>query len=334
MSNIIEIFSLTKRFSTSTNYRALFRLNREENVTAVNEVSLHVRDGELFGLLGANGAGKTTLIKMLCTLILPTEGRATIAGKDIVSDADAVRRQIGLIDTNERSFFWRLTGRQNLEFFAALYGLNRPQATRRIDELLTLVNMKQHADRRFSDYSTGMRQKMAIVRGLLVSPQVIFLDEPTRSLDPVSAYDLRRFVQGVLVEQMGRTIVLVTHRLEEAESMCKRVAIMTHGRVVACGPVAEIKQKISARQQYQLRVCNLSSTTIKQLQHITGLTQVESNLLEDETFQLNLTMVDENESLPLVFETLVKGGAQVQACQAKTVSLEDAFVTLVKNNAR
>lgn len=240
--NIVETFSLTKRFSSSKNYRALLRLRRQEDLTAVDSVTLHIREGELFGLLGPNGAGKTTLIKMLCTLILPSEGRALVCGRDIVTEAGVVKRLIGLVDCQERSFFWRLSGRQNLQFFAALYGLRGAQARQRITELLALVRLDEHADRRFMNYSTGMRQKLALARGLLPDPPLVFMDEPTRSLDPVSARELRIFIRETLVERLGRTVVLVTHRLEEAQELCDRVAIMNHGRIIACGPVAEIKQ--------------------------------------------------------------------------------------------
>jgi len=132
VKNIVETFSLTKRFSQSQNYRALFRFRRQEDLTAVNSVTLQIREGELFGLLGPNGAGKTTLIKMLCTLILPSEGRALVGGKDVVTEAAAVKPLIGLVDCQEHSFFWRLSGRKNLQFFAALYGLHGARADERI----------------------------------------------------------------------------------------------------------------------------------------------------------------------------------------------------------
>ena len=329
MENIVETFSLTKRFSMLRSYRALLRFRRKQDLTAVDSVTLQIREGELFGLLGPNGAGKTTLIKMLCTLILPSEGRALVCGRDIVADAAAVRPLIGLVDCQERSFFWRLSGRQNLQFFAALYGLRDTRADERINELLALVGLSNHAERRFMGYSTGMRQRLAVARGLLSMPRVIFMDEPTRSLDPVSARDLRIFIRQTLVEKLGHTVVLVTHRLEEAEELCDRVAIMNHGRIIACGPVAEVKKHIPARQRYRLRVQHLPPQALDGLRAIPGVVQLQRATRNPHDTNLEMVLTDENEALPSVMRFIVSKGGEVQHCQAQGLSLEEAFVHLV-----
>jgi ABC-2 type transport system ATP-binding protein len=328
--NIVETFSLTKRFSKARNYRALLRFRRQENLTAVNSVTLQIREGELFGLLGPNGAGKTTLIKMLCTLILPGEGRALVCGKDVVAEAAAVKPLIGLVDCQERSFFWRLSGRQNLEFFATLHGLRGAEAKDRIAEVLALVGLSDHADRRFMGYSTGMRQKLAVARGLLAMPRLVFMDEPTRSLDPVSAHDLRAFIRETLVEKLGRTVVLVTHRLEEAEELCDRVAIMDHGRIIACGSVVEIKQRIPVRQRYHLHVQHLPPKALDGLRALPGVVQLQWAAGNPHGLDLELVMADEREILPLVMRFIVSHGGDVQCCQAQDLSLEEAFVHLVR----
>ncbi|MEK7816918.1 MAG: ABC transporter ATP-binding protein, partial [Actinomycetota bacterium] len=152
----------------------------------MNNVNLTVNRGEIFGLLGPNGAGKTTLTKMLCTLILPTRGEATICGHDLIGQQGKIKSSIALISSEERSFYWRLSGRENLRFFAALYGLSRSRAEKRIPELLVQVDMEAAAERRFQEYSTGMKQRMALARGLLADPEVFFMDEPTKGLDPVA----------------------------------------------------------------------------------------------------------------------------------------------------
>lgn len=332
MSNIIETFSLTKRFSRSRNYRALFRFQRQEDLTAVDAVTLQVREGELFGLLGPNGAGKTTLIKMLCTLILPSAGRALVRGQDVVTEAAAVRPLIGLVDCQERSFFWRLSGRENLQFFIALHGLRGAEADARIEELLSLVGLNEHADRRFMSYSTGMRQKLAVARGLLAMPPVLFMDEPTRSLDPVIARDLRTFIRETLVEKMGRTVLLVTHRLEEAEELCDRVAIMNHGRIIACGPVAEIKQRIAVRQRYHLHVQHLPSEALDALRAIPGVVGLQAMAGNPPSLNLELLLADEKETLPEVIRLIVSHGGHIQHCHAQDVSLEQAFVHLVRDD--
>ncbi len=332
MSNVVETFSLTKRFSRAQNYRALFRFRRREDLTAVDSVTLQIREGELFGLLGPNGAGKTTLIKMLSTLILPSDGRALVCGRDVVAEATAVKPLIGLVDCQERSFFWRLSGRQNLQFFAALYGLYGAQADGRITELLDLLGLSDHADQRFLGYSTGMRQKLAVARGLLANPPVIFMDEPTRSIDPVSARDLRLFIRETLVEKLGCTVVLVTHRLEEAEELCDRVAIMNHGRIIACGPVSEIKQYIPVQQKYHLRVRHLLPGVLDDLEAIPGVVQLQWTVNSSDDLDLVLVLSDEKETLPPVMRFIVSHGGDIQRCQAQGLSLEEAFVHLVKGD--
>jgi ABC-2 type transport system ATP-binding protein len=326
--NIIETLSLTKRFSRSKSYLSLLRFRRHEDLTAVDAVSLQVREGELFGLLGPNGAGKTTLIKILCTLILPSKGRALVCGKDVVTEAVAVRPLIGLIDAQERSFFWRLSGRQNLQFFAALNGLRGTEAERRIGELLDLVGLSEHADRRFMNYSTGMRQRLAIARGLLSTPRVIFMDEPTRSLDPANARGVREFIRGTLVDKLGCTVLLVTHDLEEAEALCDRVAIMDHGQIIACGPVEQIKERIPTCKEYYLRVRGASTDVIAGLRDIPGVLQLRSSTGNPHGIELGLTLSDENEVLPLVMRSIVSSGGEIQHCHTQDLSLEEVFVYL------
>jgi ABC-2 type transport system ATP-binding protein len=280
--------------------------------------------------LGPNGAGKTTLVKMLCTLILPSEGRALVCGRDVVTEASSVKPLIGLVDCQERSFFWRLTGRQNLQFFAALVGLRGAEADERIATLLDLVGLSEHADRRFMGYSTGMRQKLGVARGLLAQPRVVFMDEPTRSLDPVIARDLRAFIREILVEKLGRTVVLVTHRLEEAEQLCDRVAIMNQGRIVACGPVAEIKQRIPARQRYHIDVHHVPTEALDGLEAIPGVMQLRWEVGNPGGLHLELVLADEKQTLPPVMRFLVSRGGDIQRCYARNLSLEEAFVHLVE----
>jgi ABC-2 type transport system ATP-binding protein len=309
----------------------LLRFRRQEDLTAVDSVTLQIREGELFGLLGPNGAGKTTFIKMLCTLVLPSDGRALVCGNDVVSDAARVKTSVGLVDTQERSFFWRLSGRQNLQFFAALQGLRGGEADDRIAESLALVGLSEQADRRFLGYSTGMRQKLAVARGLLAMPPVLFMDEPTRGLDPMIARELRVFIRETLVEKLGRTVLLVTHHLEEAEELCGRVAIMNHGRIIACGPVAEIKKRIAVRQRYHLRVQSLPLQARHELRAIPGVTQLQWTTVNRHSVELELLLADETATLPGVIRFIVSQGGDIQHCQALDLSLEEAFVHLVRD---
>lgn len=199
-----------------------------EGVLAVDHVTLDVHRGEVFGLVGPNGAGKTTLIKMLSTLILPTAGSAQINGYDL-SDEIRVKASIGLVVGDERSFYWRLSCRDNLRFYAGLQNLSPAQAEQRIAELARLLGLDEFLDKRFDACSTGMKHRLALARGLLHDPQILFLDEPTKSLDPLAAAHFHETVR--LLARHGRTIFLVTHDLSEATELCQRVGVMLRGRV-------------------------------------------------------------------------------------------------------
>ena len=207
-------------------------------------VDLSIRKGEVFGILGPNGAGKTTLIKILCTLILPTGGEARVNSFDVEKESGRVRESIGLVTTDERSFYWRLTGRQNLEFFASLHNFYSDDARDMVEELLGVVDLKYAADERFLNYSAGMKQRMAIARGLLNDPAVLFMDEPTRSLDPGAAQGLRGFIKGEIVKERGKTIFISTHNLAEAEELCDRVAIFDDGKIKVIGSPADLKASL------------------------------------------------------------------------------------------
>ncbi len=241
----IETIRLTKTFVAPRGLADLVRRRPAiGGITPVDGVDLSVRKGEVFGILGPNGAGKTTLIKILCTLILPTEGIARINGFDLEEESGRVRESIGLVTTDERSFYWRLTGRQNLEFFASLHNFYSDDAKNMVEELLGVVDLKYAADERFLNYSAGMKQRMAIARGLLNDPSVLFMDEPTRSLDPGAAQGLRDFIKEEIVKERGKTIFISTHNLEEAEELCDRVAIFDDGRIKVVGSPADLKASL------------------------------------------------------------------------------------------
>ncbi len=211
-------------------------IRRQSPVCVLHDVDLSVGKGEILGLLGTNGAGKTTLLKILATLILPTAGRITIEGVDVIHEPHRAIQLVSLVTADERSFYWPLTGRQNLEFFAAFQGLSRAAARRRIEELQEQLGLEA-LDRPFGIYSTGMRHRLAIARGLLRQPRVLLLDEPTRSLDPVAASGLRRLIRDTLVAQLGCTVVLATHNLQEAEELCDREVFLHKGRLLSSGIV-------------------------------------------------------------------------------------------------
>ncbi len=242
----VETRELTKRFVLDRGFLDVIRkTGKREILTTLDGVNIKVREGEVLGLLGPNGAGKSTLIKILCTLILPTEGNAYVNGYDVVKEGQKARSSIGFVTTDERSFYWRLSGRENLQFFATLHNLPQTQVKTRVDELLDVVMLKHRADEPFLNYSAGMKQRMAIARGLLNDPKVLFMDEPTRSLDPGAAKSLRDFIKEHIVAERGKTVFISTHQLDEAEQLCDQVAILDGGHIKVQGSPAELKKGLS-----------------------------------------------------------------------------------------
>ncbi|MEM2571389.1 MAG: ABC transporter ATP-binding protein, partial [Thermoproteota archaeon] len=232
----------------------LFRKKNKETIIALDDVSLSIKRGELFGLLGPNGAGKTTLVKILSTLILPDAGTALVNGYDVLKEPGKVRASIGVVSSGERSLYWKLTARENLEYFARLYKVPDQVAKRRIRELLNLMGLEDRADELVEKYSSGMRQKLAIARAMLHDPEVLLLDEPTLGLDPSFSKSIRSFIREELNKKQGKTILLTTHYMEEADKMCDRVAFITKGRIVAVDTPERLKNMIGKNEVLKLVV--------------------------------------------------------------------------------
>lgn len=245
---------LNKVFAGSGSPAARFLLNRPpQDVHAVKDMSFSVAPGEILGVMGPNGAGKTTLIKMLCTLLVPTSGTASVCGADVLTEPERVRRDIAFITGDERSFYWRLTGMQNLQFFGGLLGLSPRQARDRIATLAAELGVLDILDRRFDTYSTGNRQKIAIARGLLNDARVLFLDEPTRSLDPTSALSFTATIRDRIARGQGRSVIFVTHRLEEALGVCDRLLIMRGGEAAFLGKPSDM-QALGSQEGWRIQV--------------------------------------------------------------------------------
>lgn len=266
---------LTKTFEQrrERGLRAWVPRRRRPKLNAVDHVDLEVQRGELFGLLGPNGAGKTTLVKLLATLLLPTSGEARVAGHDVVRGADAVRGKVGVVLGGERALYWRLTGRENLWYFSQLYNMPGPEARTRIGDLLGIVGLAGRADERVENYSKGMKQRLHVARGLLHDPEILLLDEPAIGLDPAAARALRALVRD-LVERHGRTVVLTTHYMYEADALSDRVAILSRGRVVACDRPAALKARFGAGAAYALTVREGSAALERALAGVPGVATV------------------------------------------------------------
>ena len=224
------------------------------SVEAVRNLSLQVNTGELFGLFGHNGAGKSTLVRMLATLVRPTVGRAEVNGFDLVRAERQVRASIGLVASDERSFYGRLSGRDNLRFFAALQNVARAQVDARVDYALGLFDLGEIALRPFQTYSTGQRQRLNMARAMLHDPPILFLDEPTKSMDVQTSDFVKSLVKQELVGRQHKTVVFISHELYEMENFCERVAIVHRGELRALGTPAELIRQVPAQPVYALKL--------------------------------------------------------------------------------
>lgn len=295
-------------------------MRRQRTTSAVEDVDLRVERGELFGLLGPNGAGKTTLVKMLCTLILPTRGGATVAGYPLQQAAE-IRAAVGLMVTDDRSFYWRLSGRENLTFFAALHRIHGASARRRVDEVLEQVAMTAHADARFSEYSTGMKQRIALARCLLHRPRILFLDEPSRSLDPVATRRLHDLLQQ-LIEERDVTIFLITHNLAEAEKLCERVAVMNRGRIRTIGEPVALRKRLRQRLQYDLLVEALPVERRDELRALAPDLVVAPS--ESQT-RLRFSLTTSDAALTDLLDRLRAWGTTIYSIESQAPSLDEVF---------
>jgi len=310
----------------------IFRLRKREaregkrEILALDRVSLEISPGELFGLLGPNGAGKTTLIKILATLLAPTSGRAFVAGVDVVENPVEVRRHINMVTGGETSGYGLLTVEENLWMFAQFYGIPSREARRRIRELLSLVGMADRAKTKVYHLSSGMRQKMNIVRGFLTEPEILFLDEPTLGLDVQTARTIRDFIRQWLWDHPNRTILLTTHYMHEAEELCDRVAIIDRGKILACASPAELKKSLKQEAVFRLYLAGLSDgkNLVEGMPGIRALAQ----RVEDGRLALDLILAEE-EALVRVLSRLQAAGGKLVELRKEEPTLEDVFLALV-----
>ena len=237
----IKVQNLKKKYPIVKRYREIFfHPFRKKFIDALNGVNLEVEKGTCFCLLGPNGAGKTTLIKILSTVVLPDEGKVFVNDYDINNQASRVKSSIGYAINDERSFYWRLTGRQNLDFFTVLSGLPSSKRKKRIEEVVSLTGLEEAIDLRFNTYSTGMKQMMSLARALLNEPDLLFVDEPTRSLDPQSAKKISQFLRKELVDKQGKTVFWATHNLLETQEYAHKLAIIDKGKIKITGRISDL----------------------------------------------------------------------------------------------
>ncbi|MBI4732062.1 MAG: ABC transporter ATP-binding protein [Chloroflexi bacterium] len=298
-----------------------------KELVALDNVNLNVERGELFGLLGPNGAGKTTLIKVLTTLLAPSTGKARVAGFDVVEEARKVRPLINMVSGGESSGYGLLTVRENLWMFSQFYGVPSKVAYQRIDELLKRVGIFDRRHTKSSDLSTGLRQKMNIVRGFMTNPDVLFLDEPTLGLDVGASREVRGLIREWLDEDKARTLLLTTHYMVEADELCDRVAIINQGRVLACDTPLALKQRLQKDAIFEVETTplnGLKAQTIEDLPEVRNATATE----HDGGATLELILVEEG-ALGGVINVLNQKNVRIMKLNKREPTLEDVFVDLV-----
>lgn len=332
----VELEGLTKRFTArgidedGGRRRAVRR-----EITAVDHVDLQIRRGELFGLLGPNGAGKTTTIRMICTLLEPTSGRVRVWSHDASKAPASVRRNLGVLLMGERSVYWKLSARENLEYFAALYQVPAATAKARISELLDRVGLTARADDLVERYSTGMRQRLALIKAMVHDPPVLLLDEPTTGLDPQAARNIRDLIRH-LHSSEGKTIILTTHYMEEADQLCERIGIIDYGKIIALDAPQTLKRVHGERPVLRLDLEDITDGVEPALRAIPGVTRVvvQPKGTNGGGYEAIVHLSDLRETLPKAVETVSRAGARVRHLQLIETTLEDVFIELTGRTLR
>src|SRR5687767_2188271 len=295
--------------------------------TAVNGVDLQIERGDIFGLLGPNGAGKSTTIRMLCTLLEPTSGTAHVNGFDIVKQANDVRRSLGTLLAGERSIYWKLSGRENLEYFAALYHIPTTVAKQRVEELIERMELKERANELVEKYSTGMRQRVAIAKALLARPPILLLDEPTLGLDPQAARRLRELIAQLKEE--GHTILLTTHYMEEADLLSDRIGIIDQGKIIALDTPANLKARIDQQEIIKLEVTGWQEYVGDKLRSISEVSNLVAHQQgEADLWEVNMQSSNSRAVLPKIVESISHNGTRLVNMNIVKPSLEDVFIHL------
>lgn len=320
----IKIENLGRVFSTTT---GTLRRTRKD-ITALDNVNLIVEPGELFGLLGPNGAGKTTLTRILSTVLLPSSGRAEVLGMDVVKQTKQLRPRIGMVFGGERGLYWRLSGRDNIQYFADLYLVPPEVSRKRIPKLLELVGLTERADERVEGYSRGMKQKLHIARGLVNDPDVLFLDEPTIGLDPIAARELRAVI--LEMNKLGKTIFLTSHYMYEVDELCQRVAVVNKGKIALIDTPSAFKKMVANLEVVEIECREAHPEAISRLR---AHPRVDSVILENREGAQALQIQSPGgvESIPEFLRILE--GSNVLKVITRQPTLEDAYVKLLGREA-
>jgi ABC-2 type transport system ATP-binding protein len=301
------------------------------DVVALRDVSLTIAPGEMLGLVGRNGAGKTVLVKLIATLTEPSAGTVRVFGRDAVRDGRAIRARVGLATCDERSFYWRLTAEQNLTFFARLHGLALRAARRRAGELLELLDLGEARARPYRVLSAGSRRRLSIARALLADPPLLLLDEPTASLDPIAARQLRALLAERLASDRQRAVLLTSHDLGEVEELCARVAILDRGALRACGELAALRARFRAADTVAVTVrAPLGAAVLERLRaRVAGLT-VDGG--RSDVVTLRFARAADDDTLGFVLAGLVGAGVPIVGCRSEPAALDELLARAVSGS--
>lgn len=300
-----------------------------KTMIALDGVNLEVYQGELFGLLGPNGAGKTTLIKILTTLLAPSGGTALVDGLDVVKQAQEVRRRINMVSGGETSGYGILTVHENLWMFSQFYGITWRDANARIDEMLKIVELEDKTNALVSSLSTGQRQRMNFCRGFITDPKVMFLDEPTLGLDVHAARIVRNFTRSWLSENPDRTLLLTTHYMAEADELCDRIAIIDHGKVLACDTPTNLKHLLQKQPTFDISASGITGKTIASLEAAPGVVRVIATPDEGGISHKLKFILEDESAIGSVVSTLAAHNGRILTLQKNEPTLEDVFIKLV-----
>lgn len=307
--------------------KGLFKSKIKE-IHALRGITLEIKKGEIFGLLGPNGAGKTTFIKILTTLLLPDYGKAYVNGFDVIKQPFSVKKTIGVMLMGERSLYWKLTGRENLEYFAALYHIPSSQIKKRVSEVIEFVGIQDFADRLVETYSSGQRMALAFAKALINDAPVIFLDEPTNAMDPARAIEVRKIIKQ-LKEEFGKTILITTHFMHEADAICDRVAIIDKGKIMALGTPEELKATVKHKGAIELEVLgNNIKNLISEIEKLDGVEKAVYNFVNGDVEKTRVRVLcDKPRSLlPDVVSIFTRSNTKIMSVNLAEPTLEDVFI--------
>ncbi|CAM3811279.1 ABC transporter ATP-binding protein [Mesobacillus thioparans] len=317
---VIEVSNVTRSYTSDV---GLFK-KEKKTVEALKGVSFSVKKGEIFGLLGPNGAGKTTMIKILSTMLIPHSGNVSILGLDPATDHRFLRPKINFILGGERNLYWRLSAYDNLSYFADLYKLPSSIKKKRLEELLNLVGLEEVAHQKVETFSKGMKQRLQIARGLVNSPEILFLDEPSIGLDPVSARQLRDILRDL--NNQGTTILLTTHYMYEADELCDRIAFINKGQLIEIDTPSNLKKKVG---NLSIIKCSVMGASQSQIDSIKNLKSIHHIIIDRHEFACSLRVQTTEPQLvvPFIYDSMKN--SVITDLTISNPTLEDVYVMTI-----